>query len=443
MMHAGMRIARLNFSHGTHEEHAAYVRTIRQAERRFGKPVAILQDLQGPKVRVGELEQPLSLHEKESVTLIAEHKKRKGDSHIPVTHALMYKDVKAGQVIFIDDGLVELKVTRVRGGVVHATVVQGGEITSHKGINLPGCIVSVPSFTEKDHEDLLFGLAQGVDFVALSFVQDVRTVEHVRAVIAKECRRLKRRPASLIAKVENRQGVDIIEDIVTVVDGVLIARGDLAIELSFEEIPVLQKEIIDLCRAAGVPVIVATQMLHSMTDHPRATRAEVSDVANAVFDHADAIMLSQETAIGDYPEEAVQTMALVALEAEDSHVRDVLFVHSPQADTYPLVVAQSIATMTYHELIQAVVIPASHPDVLLAVNYYRPNCPIFVTCENQTDLAHWLLHVSVEPIVSSDASATYHARAHAQLKKMRYVGASWPIAFVTSAKPAVISLSIR
>lgn len=443
MMHAGMRIARLNFSHGTHAEHARYIDSIRRAEKRFGSPIAIMQDLQGPKLRIGELEASIEVHEGESVAFKAEGKIKKSGAEIPVSHHYIHKDLKAGHRIFIDDGLIELTVTQVRGTTVHAKVLTGGIISSHKGMNCPDSTLSIPALTEKDIADMEFGIKHGVDFIALSFVQSLVVIEEARGEMKKFAKAAKRTVPSLVAKIESQKGVDSAEDIIEHVDGVLIARGDLAIEISYEEVPIIQKELIDACRSVGTPVIVATQMLHTMTHHPKATRAEVSDIANAVFDHADAVMLSQETAIGDYPEATVQTMATVIREAEGSHLKEVLFAHPGEAESTELAFAQTITTLAYHENIQAIVIPSSHPHTIVAVNHYRPPCPIFVTCDRRENAALWLLHCSVEPISSSNTMSGYVARTHSQLKRARLIKASDSLAVVTASKPDQLALTIR
>ena len=443
MMHAGMRIARLNFSHGTHAEHARYIKAIRKAEKRFGAPIAIMQDLQGPKLRIGELDHPVELHKGESVTFKAEGKIRKNAEDIPVSHHYLHKDLKAGHRIFIDDGLIELHVTQVRGTSVHAKVITGGMVSSHKGMNCPDSTLSIPALTEKDIADMEFGIQHGVDFVALSFVQSLVVIEEARAEMKKFAKAAKQMIPGLVAKIESQKGVDAAEDIIEHVDGVLIARGDLAIEVSYEEVPVIQKELIDACRSIGTPVIVATQMLHSMTHHPKATRAEVSDVANAVFDHADGVMLSQETAIGDYPEATVQTMATVIQEAEGSHLKEVLFSHPGEAESVGLAIAQTITTLAYHENIHAIVIPSSHPQTIVAVNHYRPPCPIYVTCDRAERASIWLLHASVEPIMSSNTMSGYITRTHSQLKRARLLKAADSLAVVTAAKPDQIMLTIR
>ena len=324
LIQSGMDAARLNFSHGTHESHGRAIKAIREAAARRGMAVAIIQDLQGPRIRVGELPQS-------GVDLIADQRVRlqtillKSGGQIgaktaakagnlvdiPVTYQYLTRDVKPGARILINDGLVELRANQVTGGTVDCTVVIGGRITSHKGINLPGTSVSAPTLTDKDREDLRFGIAQGVDYVALSFVRGAQDIIAAKQLIA-ECGG----DVPVIAKIERQEAITVLDAILDQADGVMIARGDLGVEMGPEAVPVLQKRIIAKANRYRRLVITATQMLESMTQHLRPTRAEASDVANAVFDGTDAVMLSAETAIGQYPVEVVRVMDRIVRAAE-------------------------------------------------------------------------------------------------------------------------------
>lgn len=312
LIDAGMDIARLNFSHGTHEDHSATFRAIREAAEAAQKSIGIMADLQGPKIRTGTLEkgEPVTLEEGATVTLTTRD--------IPGTAALLSttyddlpNDVNAGDSIFIADGLLELRVETVEGPDVNCTVLHGGELSEHKGINLPGVNVSAPSLTAKDVEDLELALSLDVDYVALSFV---RTADDVRG--------LKRRiddagrAAAVISKIERPEAIENFEEIVEATDSVMLARGDLGVEVPLDQLPQIQKNFIAKCNDHGVPIITATQMLESMTTHPRPTRAEVADVANAIYDGTDAVMLSGETASGKYPLHAVRVMARIAENAD-------------------------------------------------------------------------------------------------------------------------------
>lgn len=318
---AGVNVARLNFSHGTHEQHAARIAAIRAVSERLDLAVGILQDLQGPKIRIGQLPASVQLEEGEQVTLYtAEDKAPDGSGQvIPVDFREFFESVQTGDRLLLNDGRLALEVDSTAEHTLKAHVLVGGLLTSHKGINLPGVQMRIPGFTPKDKADLAFGVAQGVDAVAISFVRTPEDVIQVREAME---RFSNGKPAPmLIAKLERSEAMDNLDAILGVVDGVMVARGDLGVEMPPERVPVLQKRIIRRASARGKIVITATQMLESMINNPLPTRAETSDVANAVFDGTDAVMLSAETASGQYPVETVEMMARVILEAE-SHFTD-------------------------------------------------------------------------------------------------------------------------
>ncbi len=316
LIKAGMNVARLNFSHGTHEQHAARVATIRRVSKKLGMPIGILQDLQGPKIRVGKLAAPLQLAVGEEVCLFATKDEAPPTDKqlLPVDFRELFDSVQTGDKLLLDDGRLALQVMSVKGRVVEAKVLVGGALSSHKGINLPGVKLRIAGFTEKDKADLAFGISQGVDAVAISFVRSADDVKEVRAALV-ELSKDKHMPL-LIAKLEKPEAMIELEAILDVVDGVMVARGDLGVELPPEQVPPLQKHIIRAANARAKLVITATQMLESMIQNPIPTRAEASDVANAIFDGTDAVMLSAETASGEYPSEAVSMMARIVVEAE-------------------------------------------------------------------------------------------------------------------------------
>jgi pyruvate kinase len=305
-MDAGLNVARINFSHGTHEQHAATIARVREVAGEVGRPIAILGDLQGPRIRIGDLAAPRQLDDGSDVTLVHEGEAR-GDE-IPVTYEMLADDVHVGDRILINDGLIELVALDVHKPRVHARVLHGGPLTSHKGMNLPGVQVSAPSITDKDREDIAFAVAQELDYLALSFVRRAQDIAELREMIPKSM--------LVVAKIEKDSALENIESIVHASDVVMVARGDLGVELPFEEVPYAQKRIIALCNRLGRPVITATQMLESMITHPRPTRAEASDVANAILDGTDAVMLSAETAAGQYPRLAVEAMSRIIAEIE-------------------------------------------------------------------------------------------------------------------------------
>ena len=315
---AGMNVARLNFSHGTHEEHAARINCIRGLADDLSMPVGILQDLQGPKIRVGTLDPALDLVIGETVTLYAESSKapQNSDKAIPVAFAELFECAKPDDRILLDDGHLALKVVQTETSFLRALVQVGGKLSSHKGINLPGVRLTIPGFTEKDRADLAFGLSQNVDFVAISFVRSAQDVQNVRNAM-EEMDEEGVHPL-VIAKLEKPEALDNLEEILQVADGVMVARGDLGVEMSPERVPIAQKRIIQAANQHGKIVITATQMLDSMIVNPLPTRAEASDVANAIFDGSDAVMLSGETASGAFPLEAVRMMDRIVRSAEAS-----------------------------------------------------------------------------------------------------------------------------
>ncbi|MET8610802.1 MULTISPECIES: pyruvate kinase [Streptomyces] len=313
LVEAGMDVARFNLSHGTRAEHEERYQRVRKAADETGRSVGILADLQGPKIRLGRFEEgPVLLERGDAFTITVEDGVA-GDRHrCGTTYAGLAGDVAPGERVLVDDGRVCLEVTAVDGPRVHTRVVEGGMVSDHKGLNLPGVAVSVPALSEKDEEDLRWALHTGFDIVALSFVRSGDDARVVRRIMAEEGRRL-----PVIAKIEKPQAVANLDDIVAAFDGLMVARGDLGVEMPLEQVPIVQKRAIKLARRNAKPVIVATQMLDSMVDNSRPTRAEASDVANAVLDGTDAVMLSGETSVGKYPVETVRTMAKIVTAAEE------------------------------------------------------------------------------------------------------------------------------
>ena len=306
LMEAGMNVARLNFSHGTHSQHAETIATVRRLSRDLAQPVAILGDLQGPRIRVGDIHGEIHVQQGEDLVLVHEGLEQEGE--IPITYDALATDVHVGDRILIDDGLIELIAMDVSHPRVTARVLHGGAINPHKGLNLPGVHVSAPSITEKDVADIHFAIEHDLDYLALSFVRRAKDIEQLRAMIP--------RGLLIIAKIEKDVALLNIESIIEASDGVMVARGDLGVELPFEEVPGAQKRIIALANLLGRPVITATQMLESMIENPRPTRAEASDVANAILDGTDAVMLSAETAAGAYPRLAVEAMRRIITRIE-------------------------------------------------------------------------------------------------------------------------------
>ncbi len=325
MVLAGMNVARLNFSHGTYENHAELISNIRAVAEETGRPIAIMQDLQGPKIRLGILpEEGVELREKEEVYFDTSIDKFE-DNAIPIGYRELHKYLQIDERILLSDGKIEVKVRSIEGSLIKAVVVVGGVVYSHKGLNIPDSVMDIEVLTDKDKKDVLFGMQHEVDFIAMSFVMKPANIIDLRYLIKQyeqEYNIKNESPIKLIAKIERREAIDNIEDILDVVDGIMVARGDLGIEIPARDVPLVQKKLIDIALSKAKPVIVATQMLDSMQDNPRPTRAEVSDVANAVIDHTDAVMLSNETATGKYPVLVVETMADIIQETEKSHYDD-------------------------------------------------------------------------------------------------------------------------
>jgi len=307
---AGMNVARLNFSHGSHEEHLQKMKLIRKVSKKLNKPIAILQDLQGPKIRIGKFaEPPISLNPGDLFTITTDEKTVGNENIVSTSYKNLANDVEFGDNILVNDGLIKLKVLEKTKVDIFCEVINGGSLYDRRGINLPGVKISEPSLTKKDKKDLEFGLANGIDYVALSFVREADSIRDIKKFMGKN-------RVPVIAKLEKPEALNNLDEIIAEADGVMVARGDLGVEIFSARVPVVQKEIIEKCIQAGKPVITATQMLDSMMTNPIPTRAETSDVANAVFDGSDAVMLSGETAFGKFPVESVTMMKSIICEAE-------------------------------------------------------------------------------------------------------------------------------
>ena len=371
LLHAGMDVARLNFSHGTPEEKTRLINFVRRASARYSKPVAILADLQGPKIRTGALEQGKPVHLHFGQRFVISTKKLIGtDQGVSTTFLALPESVRKGDRILLNDGEISLRVMSTRGHEVVSQVENGGELGENKGINLPGVKLKIPSLTPKDRRDLAFSLQMGANYLAQSFV---RTAADVRAAKAAIARAGKDTP--IIVKLEKPEALDNLDEILAVADGVMVARGDLGVEMNLEKVPVAQKRIISAARDALVPVITATQMLDSMQKNPRPTRAEASDVANAIFDGSDALMLSGETAAGSYPLESVVMMDRIIREAEAS----VTSLPRP-ARSNDLLISEAIAEAICYaaeELnLKAIAVFTESGSSARLVSKYRPRAPI-------------------------------------------------------------------
>jgi pyruvate kinase len=410
----GVDVIRINFAHSGHDKVRQWIALIREAADDVGKPMAILADLAGPKIRIGALAEPVLLVERTHVTLAPEEVAQTGE--LPTTYARLADDVSTGNRILLDDGLLELRVVSVSPPRVRCEVARGGILRQKKGMNLPGVTVSTPSLTEKDLVDLSFAVEHDVDYIGLSFVQRAEDVRHLRALLP---------PGPLVvAKIEKDSALEEIEPILTATDAVMVARGDLGVELPFEQVPVAQKRIVQLANLHGRPVITATQMLESMMEHPRPTRAEASDVANALFDGTDAVMLSGETAAGKYPLLAVDAMVRIAAEIE----RTQAYGEGPKYDLAMNRHLRVGATPTEHAIAAATVEAArllGAPAIVTftrsgstsrLVSSYRPNVPILGVTDQRRTWRQMALVWGVQPVFGTGA-VTYegmldHAREY-------------------------------
>jgi len=372
LIEAGMDVARLNFSYSTKEEHGGTIDSIRELSGKMKRPVAILQDLCGPKIRVGHLCGEVCLEEGDEILLVSGEVLGDG-GRLSVSYPHLAEDVKPGEPIFIDEGTIALEALRPDRGGLRCRVERGGKVVQGKGVNFPKSSLRVDPLTPKDVEDLLFGISKGVDFVALSFVRRADDIARAKELIASRGSNI-----PVIAKIEKGEALGNLEEIVAAADGVMVARGDLGIEVDLEEVPIAQKRIIRLCNRLGKPVITATQMLDSMRSKPYPTRAEVSDVANAIFDGTDAVMLSQETAVGDYPLESLRMMSKVALKAESAIDYGVSVAENVPRSGAGIADAISHATcQAARDLdVAAIITPTTSGSTARMVARYRPRAPI-------------------------------------------------------------------
>jgi pyruvate kinase len=391
LVRAGLDAARLNFSHGTHEQHKERARLVREVQEEVGRPLALIADLQGPKLRIGDLAAPIELKRGEDVVVASDN--GQSDGSIPVRPAAISDVLRPGHEVLIDDGHVRLLVRDVVHGRATCTVMVGGPVSSHKGVNLPGVPVPIPSLTRKDTEDLEFALSLGVDFVALSFVRSAADVRDLRALISQAGSR-----AHVIAKIEKSEAVDALDDILQEADALMVARGDLGVEIGPASVPLLQKRIILRGLERGKPVITATQMLETMVHNPEPTRAEASDVANAILDGTSAVMLSAETAVGEYPVEAVAYMDRIASAVEPS----LGYRHQlPEAGEQPTIgQAMSNAACDLAEALgaRAIVVPTYSGRTASAVARLRPRRPILGLSHHDYALQHMTIEWGVTPM---------------------------------------------
>jgi pyruvate kinase len=388
---AGMDAARLNLSHGTHDDHRARAALVREAQERAGRPIALIGDLQGPKIRVGDLSAPMQLTTGDEVTVVIGSNGKDGE--LPIAPAAIGEVLRPGHEVLIDDGHVRLQVEEVASGRARCGIVVGGAVSSHKGVNLPGVPIPIPSLTRKDLEDLEFALGLECDFIALSFVRSAADVRDLKALLEQDGS-----TAHVIAKIEKAEAVDALDDVLAESDAVMVARGDLGVEIGPALVPLVQKRIISKALERGKPVITATQMLESMIHHPEPTRAEASDVANAILDGTSAVMLSGETAMGEYPVEAVQTMDRIARAVEPS----LGYRHQiPEATDDPTIGnAMSNAACDLAEALgaSALLVPTFTGRTASAVARLRPRRPVVGLTHKRWSVQQMAIEWGVTPI---------------------------------------------
>jgi len=404
LIEKGMNVARLNFSHGTHEEHQQAIENIRKASLKTGRVVAILQDLGGPKIRIGKIRKE-SVFLKEGSSFILTNRNIVGDEQgVSVSISSFSHKVKKGDAIFLSDGALELKVKEIKAGDVICRIMRGGKLSSHKGINIPNLSMNISSLTDKDSQDILFGIKNKVDFIGLSFIRSAEDIIKVRKILKKN----KAEEISLIAKIEKKEAVGNLKEIIEFSDGIMIARGDLGVEIPLEDVPLVQKNIIKKCNYVGKPVITATQMLMSMMNNPRPSRAEVMDVANAILDGTDAIMLSEETAVGEYPLEAVNIMNKIAQKIESGidHEKVLnersLSVTSNTAD----VISHATCQVAINVKAKAIITFTFSGSTARMVSRYRPPVPIIAVSTKESIVKKLILNWGVFSLQSDELSST-------------------------------------
>ncbi|HEY9826522.1 MAG TPA: pyruvate kinase [Stenomitos sp.] len=418
VIEAGATTLRLNFSHGSHDDHRNSIRLIRQLAYELNRPVAILQDLQGPKIRLGKFaEGPIQLTKGDRFTLTS--KDVPGTQTISsVTYPPLAEEVPNGSTILLDDGRVEMKVEEVdlAGGQLHCRVVVGGTLSNAKGVNFPGVYLSIKALTDKDRRDLAFGLDQGVDWVALSFVRNPEDVLEIKELIAAAGK-----STPVIAKIEKHEAIEQMEEILRLCDGVMVARGDLGVELPAEDVPMLQKKLITTANRLGIPVITATQMLDSMVNSPRPTRAEISDVANAILDGTDAVMLSNEAAVGNYPVEAVATMARIAARIDqERHLWPNWMTETASERSIPNAISAAVGQIAMQLNAKAILSLTKTGATARNVSKFRPNIPILAVTPHVEIARQLQLVWGVQPLLVLNLPSvrqTFQASINAAIEK--------------------------
>ena len=405
MVEAGMNVARLNFSHGSYEDHARMITLLREVSAEHDTPITLLQDLQGPKIRVGQMpDGGIHLEDGLTVTLVPLAEVEHFPGSVGIDYPYLADEAKPGMQILLDDGLLELEVEDVAPPQVTCRIIQGGPLKSRKGVNLPDLNLQLPSLTEKDKQDLDFGVSHGVDIISLSFVRQAADILALKALLAAKGGE----DIPVLAKIEKPQAIRNLDEILSVVDAIMVARGDLGVEMRAERVPLLQKRIIRECKERNIPVITATQMLESMIHNPRPTRAEASDVANAIIDGTDAVMLSGESAVGAFPVQAVQMLARIARDVE----QELEFINTPAAqsdETHALSEALNVIDSTLN--LRAIVCFTETGYTAKIASGERPKAPVVAFTPNDKVYHHMNLIWGVHPLLIDSPPPTFEAMA--------------------------------
>jgi pyruvate kinase len=403
LIESGLNVCRFNFSHGSHEEHKERFDMAKKVREKLNKPVAILLDTKGPEIRTGNFDAPEVLLEEGQKFIITMKDVMGTKEMCTVSYKGLAEDVVSGDTILIDDGLVGLRVEEIKGDEIHCVVENSGIVKNHKGVNVPGVKINLPALTDKDISDIEFGISQGIDYIAASFVRKASDVLAIREVLEKN----NATDVQIISKIENQEGVDNIDEILKVSDGIMVARGDLGVEIPTQEIPIVQKMMIRKCNELGKPVITATQMLDSMIRNPRPTRAEVTDVANAIYDGTDAIMLSGETAAGKYPVEAVKTMATIAKRTEETlNYNELLKNKKLGGVNVTDAISHATCTTAIDLNASAIITSTSSGHTARMVSKFRPACPIIAATNEDKVMRRLALTWGVYPIMACEAKNT-------------------------------------
>lgn len=438
LVREGMNVARFNFSHGDHNEHGNRMRILREAREKYNKPVGMLLDTKGPEIRLENFQND-KVHLQTGQIFRLYHDSRLGDeSGVSITYPELYKDVESGSRILFDDGLIETKVIAIEGKDIVCEIENEGDISSHKGVNIPEAHLSMPFISEKDKEDIIFGIQQEVDFIAASFVRSADDVKQIRKLLTDN----NGSKINIISKIENQEGVDNIDEIIKVSDGIMIARGDMGVEIPLEDVPVIQKMIIRKVYESGKQVITATQMLDSMIKNPRPTRAETTDVANAIYDGTSGIMLSGETAAGHYPVEALKTMVKIAMKTEaDIDYRKRFFSKNRRANPdITDAICHATCTTALDLNAKAIVTVTKSGRSARMISRYRPSCGI-IGCTTEERVSRQLnLSWGVEPILLKEKKEVFELFDHAitTTKEKGYIEEG-DVIVITSGVPIGIS----